>query len=289
SLQYEENASTISFITGDIRGTFNKSNGNWMNYTKGGDRIFNQMPQPYFWRAPIDNDFGNRMPDQLGIWRNAHVNRKVTSSTITHKSADSLVLEVAFMLNGIHAPYSVRYHVNAAGEVTITASIDLTGRELPEMPRFGMRMELGKEYEQLAWYGRGPFENYSDRKTAAFLGEYTSTVTDEYVPYIRPQEHGYKTDTRWVQLNNGKNVVRIDAIGQPVCFSTLHYTTEDLDAGMTKKQQRISDLVPRPMTMLHVDHAQRGVGGDNSWGALPHEPYRLNKKQYSYAYKISVR
>ena len=152
-----------------------------------------------------------------------------------------------------------------------------------------MRMELPKDFEQIAWYGRGPFENYSDRKTAAFVGQYTSTVTEQYVPYIRPQEYGYKTDTRWVELHNGKSVIRIDAVGQPVCFSALHHTTEDLDPGITKKQQRISDLVARPMTMLHVDHAQRGVGGDNSWGALPHEEYRLNRKQYSYSYKISVR
>jgi beta-galactosidase len=288
-LRIEQNGNNIHFITGKVKGGFNTEKGNWNYYTCNDKWIFNQLPQPYFWRAPTDNDFGSGMPNALGIWRTAHHNKKVVRTEVEHQSEDSLILNVNYFLTDINANYTIQYKVDGNGDVTVGSSIEIWNSNLPELPRFGMRMMLVNGFNQLHYYGRGPYENYTDRNTASYIGQYSSTVADQFVQYIRPQENGYKTDARWIELSNSKQLVRIDAIEQPICFSALHNTTEDLDPGITKKQQHISDIIPGKQTVLHVDHLQRGVGGDNSWGALPHDEYRLLKKKYSYSYKISLR
>jgi beta-galactosidase len=287
-LSTEQKGNDLVFASGNIKGSFNTQTGNWNYYTFNGKWIFNQLPQPYFWRAPIDNDFGSNMPNTLGIWRTAHVNKQLIKAELIHQSSDSVVLQAHFKLTDIQAFYVLKYTVDGSGDVTINSSIDIPGY-LPELPRFGMRMMLVDGFNQLSYYGRGPYENYSDRNTASFIGNYTSSVSDQFTHYIRPQENGYKTDTRWVELKNDNIIVRVDATDKAFCFSALHNTTEDLDPGTTKKQQHINDITPRKLTVLQIDHAQRGVGGDNSWGALPHDEYRLLKKQYSYSYKISIK
>jgi beta-galactosidase len=165
----------------------------------------------------------------------------------------------------------------------------MTGRDLPELPRFGMRMQLAPQFSNLEYYGRGPWENYSDRNMASFVGLYKDEVNNQYTwNYIRPQESGYKTDVRWLTLTDNKGLgVRIEGI-QPICFSATNMRTEDIDPGLTKKQQHPTDIKPRKEVYLNVDLKQRGVGGDNSWGALPHDPYRLLEKKYSYSYVIHL-
>ena len=167
--------------------------------------------------------------------------------------------------------------------------MDMTGRDLPELPRFGMRMQLPGMFDSLQYYGRGPFENYSDRNRASFVGLYTDNVKNQFTAnYIRPQENGYKTDVRWLSLTSNKgNGIMIRGV-QPICFSAINHSTESLDPGMTKKQQHPSDLRPDDNVYLQIDLKQRGVGGDNSWGALPHDQYRLLDKKYSYSYIISL-
>ena len=151
-----------------------------------------------------------------------------------------------------------------------------------------MRMELKRDYEHLAYYGRGPQENYIDRYHSALIGRYESTVTDQYYPYIRPQETGNKTDVRWLTLLD-KDGFGLKITGlQPLSFSALHFTPEDLDPGLTRKMQHQVDVVPQKNIFLHVDLKQRGLGGDNSWGMLPHKAYRLFDEKYSYSYKIQL-
>jgi beta-galactosidase len=175
------------------------------------------------------------------------------------------------------------------GTIKVTASIDMNGRDLPELPRFGMRMQLPPRYHNLEFYGRGPWENYSDRNESAQVGLYKDSVAGQYFSgYIRPQESGYKTDVRWLSLTAGDGRgVRIEGI-QPICFSAINHSVESLDPGLTKKQQHPTDLPPDNSVYLNIDLRQRGVGGDDSWGALPHPEYRLTDKSYSYSYIISL-
>jgi beta-galactosidase len=287
-LLVKDQGDNIVFSSGSISGSFNLKNGWWNYYTIDDQYIFQQLPQPYFWRAPTDNDFGSGMPVNLGVWRTAHHNKKLQKSALLHRSADSLVLQADYLLSDINVPYTVVYTVHSDASVTVSAAIDLQNTRLPELPRFGMRLVLPRGFDSLSWYGRGPYENYSDRNTASFIGNYTSAVKDQFVHYIRPQENGYKTGTRWVELHGEKATVRIEAMDTSFCFSALHNYAEDMDPGITKKQQHISDINPRKLTVLHVDHAQRGVGGDNSWGALPHDEYRLLAKYYRYKFRIRL-
>ncbi|MCD4664551.1 MAG: DUF4981 domain-containing protein, partial [Bacteroidales bacterium] len=157
---------------------------------------------------------------------------------------------------------------------------------MPELPRFGMSMNIPGQFSNLKWFGRGPHENYMDRNTSAHVGLYESTVAEQYFPYIRPQENGYKTDTRWLALTDesGKGIlIMSDSL---ISFSALNYTVEDLDQGTKKKYKHTNDLIPRDYIDLNVDYAQTGVGGDNSWGARAHSQYSLDYGRYKYSYII---
>jgi beta-galactosidase len=287
-LKINKQGNTISFTSGNVKGRIDIRSGRIAEYVNGNTKM-NVYPEPYFWRAPTDNDFGSYMPVTLGIWRNAHVDRKLKNGTIGDQTAEGVSVKLEYELAGINVPYVIEYFINNDGSIKVTASMDMTGRDLPELPRFGMRMELPSVYNNLAYYGRGPWENYSDRKSASFVGLYRDEVKNQMTwNYIRPQEAGYKTDVRWISLTdkNGKGL-QIEGV-QPICFSALNVKTEDLDPGLTKKQQHPTDIKPRQEVYLQVDYKQRGVGGDNSWGALPHQEYRLMDKKYSYSYVIKL-
>ena len=290
TLEISKTNNRLTFKTENVTGTFNTQWGNWEKYSAlDGSTSINGLPEPFFWRAPTDNDFGNEMPYRLGIWRNAHANKSVSKVTVGEQNAEGLSIQVDYQLTGINANYTVIYQILNDGAVKVTASLDLGDRNLPEMPRFGMRMNLKQDYKLLNYYGRGPLENYQDRNLASFLGVYADTVVKAVESnYIRPQEHGYRTDTRWIKIANeqGKGLM-IEGV-QPISFSLLPFKTEDLDPGLSKKQQHPTDIKIRDENTLQIDLKQRGVGGDDSWGALPHKEYRLTDKKFTYSYILSL-
>jgi beta-galactosidase len=287
TLQVTKDDSKLNFQSGNLSGEIDLKTGVVRNYRKGSMQL-NRLPEPYFWRAPTDNDFGNGMPANLGIWRSAQNNRKIQRIMVGEQNKEGISVKVDYELTGIVVPYSIEYFIQNDGSIKVTASMDMTGRELPELPRFGMRMQLPPMFDSLRYYGRGPWENYSDRKEAAFVGVYNDNVANQFSNYIRPQENGYKTDVRWLSLTSrsGRGVL-IEGV-QPICFSALNHSAESMDPGLTKKQQHPTDLNPDNNIYVHIDYKQRGVGGDDSWGALPHDKYRLLDKKYSYSYIIKL-
>ncbi|MES2777236.1 MAG: glycoside hydrolase family 2 TIM barrel-domain containing protein [Bacteroidota bacterium] len=289
ALSITKTADKLNFSAGDVSGEFDTKSGRFTRYSSGNNLRLNNFPEPCFWRAPTDNDFGNNMPERLGVWRNAGSGRQVKSVTVGEKTDSGVAIKVIYELTGIVVPYTIDYLLQNDGSVRLTASMDMTGRALPELPRFGMRMQLPGRYDSLTYYGRGPWENYTDRHDASFIGLYTDNVKNQfYTGYIRPQESGNKTDTRWLTLTDKDGLgFKVEGL-QPLGFSAINHSIEDLDPGFTKKQQHPTDLRPRREVFLTIDLAQRGVGGDDSWGALPHEPYRLLGKKYSYSYVISL-
>jgi beta-galactosidase len=286
-IDIKEEAGMIRAVAGSVAVTFNSKQGKFTSYTVQGKQVISQLPEPYFWRAPTDNDFGSQMPQKLSFWRTAHQLLRPDTVSVSHPGDTVLRIRCNYTLQIAAIPYAIQYELSRNGSLKVTASIDLLDRQLPEMPRFGMRMNLPLSVSHIDFYGRGPWENYSDRKTAAFMGIYKQTPEEQFVSnYIRPQENGYKTDIRWVQFyDNEQQGIRITGL-QPVCFSALPYTAEDLDPGLTKKQQHPADLNRRKFLSVHIDLLQRGVGGDNSWGALPHKEYQLTKKNYQYSFII---
>ena len=276
----------ITYNSGDVTIHFRERSGELVAYQHKGKTLLRGAPQPHFWRAPTDNDFGNRMQLHSSLWRNAGNNKEVIAVDVD-EADDVLTIITTYRLHDVSSNYTMTYTASPGGKLRVAGSWEAGRENLPEMPRFGMQMRLQKEYDRFSWYGRGPWENYSDRKSAALIGTYSSSVADQYVPYVRPQENGYKTDVRWLTLTNEEGEgIRIEGL-QPLGASALHNLPEDFDPGFTKKQQHINDINPRNEVILHVDLNQRGLGGEDSWGRLPHEQYRLLDNQYAYGFVIS--
>ncbi|WP_159523799.1 glycoside hydrolase family 2 TIM barrel-domain containing protein [Sunxiuqinia indica] len=240
---------------------------------------------PDFWRAPTDNDFGNGMPTRCNVYRTAGINRELKN--IQLKETDNTVVVTAdLLLKDINSDYQLVYTMNGDGSLKVDVNYNAGSDDLPDMPRFGMVVRLSGDYDQFAYYGRGPWENYNDRNSAASLGIYKSDVADQYYPYIRPQENGYKTDIRWMSLTNKNgNGLKVEGL-QPLSGSALYFESADFDPGLTKKQRHAADVHPRSDVFLHIDLEQCGVGGDNSWGAWTHKQYRLEGKAYSYSFVL---
>ena len=155
------------------------------------------------------------------------------------------------------------------------------------MPKFGTNLMINENYNNVKWYGRGPHENYQDRNTSSIVGVYESKVSQMYYPYIRPQENGNRTDTRWASFTNSKGkgiIIKGENIFE---FSAHHQKNSDFDGGNRKSQTHSTDIIKRPIINLNIDHKQMGVGGDDSWGKLPHEKYQIKPENLNYSYSIS--
>ena len=158
---------------------------------------------------------------------------------------------------------------------------------MPEMPRYGVRFRLPERMDAFAYFGRGPEENYWDRKTGAAVGRYRSTVAEQYHDYSRPQETGNKADVRWFTLTNADgNGVKFTADGV-VQFSALPVLQSDLDHVRSNDDRRHGGLVDfRDIVSVNIDHVMMGVGGDNSWGYLPMDKYLVKAKPYSWRFTM---
>ncbi len=290
SVTVDKKGDVLDISAGALKAKFNTSTGEFFGLTSTTGMRLGGLPKPYFWRAPTDNDFGNQMPVNMGVWRTAHVNPELVGVEVGQAGEGGLPIKVNYRLRGLNVPYVLEYIVTPRGDVRITASIDMEGTNLPELPRFGMRLTLPAAFTGLNYYGRGPWENYPDRKGAAFIGKYSADVRELSMSnYIRPQEYGYHTDVRSLTLHDKQqHKLSILAVNKPFCFSALNNLAEDLDPGLTKKQQHPTDVKPRSEVFLQIDLSQRGLGGDDSWGALPHGQYRLMAKKYAYSYIVRI-
>lgn len=263
------------------------SKGELSAYSVNGVNLLTGALQPLFWRAPTDNDWGNNAHVRLNAWRSAAQNRRLVKLTEADRDGNVVVTAV-YRLPEVLADYTVAYTVYPDGEVGISASMKGEKDVTPELMRFGMQFTLDNGKQDFRWYGRGPWENYSDRNTASFMGVWSGKVADQYYPYIRPQESGNKTDVRWATLTDAAGYgVKVSGL-QPLNVSALDVTPASLDPGFSKHQMHNSDVLPdRHNVFLNIDLAQRGLGGDDSWGRGPHAPYCLDGTDYSYSFVLS--
>ncbi len=276
----------LTIEAGDVKLVFNKESGSLDDYSFKGKRLLEGGPDINFWRAPTDNDFGFDMQRKSNIWRSAGDNKKLKDFQV--KEDGSIVtLIVNYYLTDVASDYTLTYTVNGDGSLKIEANYTAGANELPEMPRFGMLFTLPLEFNLFNYYGRGPLDNYNDRHFASFIGDYKLKVSDQVQPYVRPQEYGNKTDVRWLTLTNESGIgLKVTGL-QPLSVSALNNRPEDMDPGLTKKQQHPKDVFKRFDITLAVDLVQRGMGGDDSWGRPPHEQYRLFAKTYKYGFVIN--
>jgi beta-galactosidase len=283
----------------DLKIVFDLVKGTMESFTFKGKELILKGPEPDFWRAPTDNDYGNRMDLRLAIWKKAGERTVVTKADIAQPELGKVVVTFKYDILGLEsnkiAGYSTIYTIFGSADVMIKNNFAKTNSTIPEIPRMGMQMQLPAEFSNLKWLGRGPHENYSDRWTSAEVGLYESTVADQYVPYIRPQENGYKTDTRWITLTDDTGA-GILVSGNPVfCFAALNNIHEDFESPGKLSQYREDaktanthtiNVKPRDLVNLNIDLGQMGVGGDDSWGAFTHPQYRLLEKKYEYSFRI---
>lgn len=283
-----EGNSWIFDCDNNIRIAIDHRNGELKEYSVNGRRVLNGSPQPSFWRAPTDNDWGNDAHRRLNAWRYAARNKKLVNVSHSEDHQGHNV-KVSYRLPEVSSDYTVTYSIRPDGNVLVKADWKADkGVDVPEMMRFGMQFTLDKSKDNFRWYGRGPWENYSDRNTASFMGVWNGKVADQFYPYIRPQETGNKTDVRWASLTDNAGFgIKVSGL-QPLNVSALDVTPEDLDPGMKKNQMHNSDVRhSRHNVYLNVDLAQRGLAGDDSWGRGPHKPYILDNDNYSYSFMIS--
>ena len=271
----------------DFKVTFNAMRGMLVSWMYNGIQFVKEGPAPDFWRAPIDNDFGNGMPKRCAVWREAGDDRLIRKFAIRQLKPSVFEVETEFLISAKESKLFVTYRIYGSGDVIVDYRFEPGSKELPEIPRIGMKMDLFPEFNHIAWYGRGPHENYWDRKTGAAVGLYKGTVDEQFHRYIRPQETGYKTDVRWVALTN-KGGEGLLAVGMPhLSVNALHFYSKDMDPGDVKRQRHIFHLEKRRLVNLHLDYKQMGVGGDTSWGARPHPEYTLNPDTtYSYSFRM---
>ncbi|MDL2241361.1 DUF4981 domain-containing protein [Bacteroidales bacterium OttesenSCG-928-L03] len=287
NLSLEEKDNQIIFSSGEIRGRIDKRSGKLTEYSYQGKRLLTQAPTPNFWRAPNDNDFGQNLQKSSNIWRYAGDQISLTKLT-HHKNEDgSITIKAEQVIDYLDIPYVTEYHIFADGSIKVSGTMNMVGKKHPELLRFGMKMQLPKSLDQVEYYGRGPWENYNDRNTSAFVGKYNCRVNDLKFDYIRPQENGYRTDCRYVRFTNDSGSgICFEATENLICFNARHNFDEDFDPGFSKKQQHPIDVDPKNTLVVNIDLKQMGVGGDNSWGAKPLNEYRLLDDIYSYSYII---
>ena len=238
---------------------------------------------PEFWRAPTDNDYGARFQERFAVWKSPEM--KLKELDVEDNGA-----EATFELPAVKATLKLTYTLTAEGEVIIRQQLDADDEaKVAPMFRYGMQLQMPQAYNSVKYYGRGPVENYCDRHDSEFLDVYEAKVADEYFPYVRPQESGNHTDVRWFRVLDAEGRGLEFYAGAPIEVSALNYLTEDLDDGPVKDKvigRHSGDLLERPLTQVHIQQRQMGLGCVNSWGAWPREEYMLPYRDYDFTYVI---
>jgi len=275
---------TVTFASADgtVKVMIDKRSGLLREYSRNGKNVLAESPRPDFWRAPTDNDWGEGMQVKANAWRTAGQTMRLTGFDVDPASATATA---TFDIAATGSRLKLAYSLDADGGLRVGFDLDVA-ENAPELMRVGMEWPLDKSHDTLQWYGRGPEENYSDRRDAAFMGIWEATADDMLYPYIRPQETGNHTDVRWASAGE----IFVEMTDTPLNVSLLPLRSEALDPGLSKKQMHTTDVVrDRTHNFLNIDLAQRGLGGDTSWGTSPHEAYRLYPgKHYGYSFKVSI-
>lgn len=239
---------------------------------------------PNFWRAPTDNDFGAGLQNKFAAWKSPEMNLKNLHVDINN---DTIFVTSQHEMPSVQCELALTYAFYPDGSLKVSENLKTTpDAKVSELFRFGMQLPMPVDFEKLAYYGRGPVETYSDRKSSEFLGVYHSTVIDQFYPYIRPQENGNHVDLRWMELRNAANQGICIVAEKPFSASALHYTIESLDEGQHKHNLHSPDIDPSPLTNVCIDQLQLGLGCVNSWGAWPLREYRVLYQDYHFNFMI---
>ena len=323
----EDNGITVS--SPSVRFEFDKTEGAVSSYMVDGEEYFHDGfgIRPNFWRGPTDNDYGNGAPKRLQIWKQSGRDFNVLRAEASLEN-DKAVVSVVYLLAAGNE-YAVKYDIYPDGIMSVNVhfsanygraaqaglsrealeatdsdsgrAAEMTENSKLDLPRLGVRFRIPQGMNVVSYMGRGPEENYPDRNAGTFVDRYTTTANDMYYPYVRPQENGHRTDTRWLALYypSGKGLL-IEA-HETIGFNALHNSVEDFDCeesdaqyqwrnmtpgsiagrdyvaarNVLRKQTHAADITPRDFVEVCLDMKQSGVAGYNSWGARPEPGYNI--------------
>lgn len=287
SLKLTNNKNSFQIEGKGFKITIDRSKG-WVSSYKVGDKeLIKKSLDLMLWRPLTDNDNGNRFDLMNSFYKNIHKRR--VSTTVSMNEAGEVICKVKIQLKAFDNYYYMTYRINGKGEMHVDTQYEFD-KGLPEIPRYGFRMQMPGEFDYMKYYGRGPHENYWDRKFSAHVGLYKLKVEDNFFPYIRPQETGNRSDVRWVSFTN-KQGVGFKIKGQPVVdVVAQHFPFEDLNIPNNLKEHKnrhTSDIVKKDLVDICIDYKQRGLGGDNSWGFKPHDKYRLFPGKYELSFILA--
>ncbi|MFI3285597.1 MAG: glycoside hydrolase family 2 TIM barrel-domain containing protein [Rikenellaceae bacterium] len=278
----KENDKNYLIVAGDtFQIDFTRKSGFISLYNVDGDNLIEEDSEirPNFWRAPTDNDLGANTQKSYRMW----LAPTFKLNSLKSETKGNLVkVTASYTLVEPNATLTMSYTINNVGEIKLTQSMVADkSKEVPNMYRFGVKMQMPQRYDNIEFYGRGPIENYADRKNSAHIGHYSQRVEDQYYPYIRPQESGTKSDLRWWRVLNISGSGLEFVSDAPFSASALDYTIESLDDGVEKDQRHSQQVKGSKSTNVSVDKIQMGLGCVNSWSALPLPEYMVPYEDYT--------
>ena len=281
----KENDERYLIVDGEnFRIEFDKQNGYLSKYQVNGLDMMKEGSylKPNFWRAPTDNDFGAYLQRRYAVWKNPTIKLVSLQQRIADQQA---IIEAAYELPEVSAKLNLTYVINNEGTMKVTQKMTADkNAKVANMFRFGMQMQMPRSFDQVEYYGRGPVENYIDRKGNADLGIYRQSVAEQFYSYIRPQENGTKSDLRWWKtLNVSGHGIQVVA-AEPFSASALHYTIESLDEGTHKQQGHSPEVEEANLTNFCFDLIQAGLGCEDSWGRIARPEYQVPYGDYEFTF-----
>jgi beta-galactosidase len=267
--------------------TFNKQSGWLQGLTLNGTEMLVTQMRPEFWRAPTDNDFGEKFAEKAKVWQFAGQTAELRHFSWQQLADQRIKVDTEHYLPDVESRYLSTYLIDDHGQVLVDHWLYAGPHKFQAaLPRFGNLLQVPAEFDQVSWFGRGPHENYWDRKQSAFVGRYQMSVDELYFPYVRPQENGYRSDVREVSFTNTQGL-GLKISGQPLIgFGAQFYALDDYDQ-FEKAGLHPHELPRQDHIFINIDYKQRGVGGTDSWGAAPLFRYTLPWRDYHYSFLIS--
>ena len=274
-----ETTEGFEVITDDWSATISKT-GAITSWIFKGRQILSAPLEPYFWKPENDNQHAAHFAERVAVWKDA-----VEKGTVKDIRAEGRQLIVDMALP-VGADLTLTYDFKADGR--IMADLDYRPKEvvggemqspIPLMPKFGMRMRLSKDFTQIKYYGRGPWENYPDRKGSSFLGIYKMPLSEYETEYIHPQDNGNRCDIRWFEISSPHQTIRVDGC-QPLCIRAWDYGEEDLESAKHPNEINRGRFVN-----LNIDLSVHGVGGADTWGKRTLPQYTIDgNKPHHYSF-----
>ena len=284
AMNITETAATVSVKSAKLTFELDRTSGAVTSYNVNGTEYIKDGFgfRPSFWRAPTDNDYGCAMPSRLAVWKESPEVKSVAVSC----DDECATVEVEYLPAAGNA-FTMIYDILPSGVLKVRTAFSACAPGTPSVPRIGLRFRMPEQFSALTYYGRGPEENYIDRKAGTMVGLYNSTADAQYYPYVRPQENGHHTDARFLTLASGKK--RLTVCSEvPFEFNALRSSVEDFDTeGFNRPQSHICDIVTRDFVEVCIDQLHRGVGGYDSWGSEP-EPYHMIDPCKDYNFNITI-